>query len=363
LFLVLLRIAIGWHFLYEGTQKILSTPEGKASILAKIFPAPEGPPFSSEGYLRAASGPLAPKFRALVPDVDSREKLKLETIKAELSAEMARVVAHYGFEHSSDQTQMADAKKAFDKVVQDAEDWFKSTENVEKVKKYLDELKEIEDVENNPDAMAHERANALADRKVAEADRKALVKMVDSWTDSLRDALTAIAKKPVEPPSVAPEGDKPKEAAKDAPKAASEKMPPTLFDRAGPYKPEPPMTQLRQIDLLTMYGLTAVGLCLMLGLFTPLAALGGAAYLLGFYLSMPPWPGLPEGITEGHYRYVNKNLIEMLACLVLASTPNGLWIGLDALLFGWIGRGKRVEVEAPPAERPAPQDRRKFKNR
>src|SRR6185437_5539515 len=81
LFLVLLRIAIGWHFLYEGTQKILSTPGGKASILARIFPVPEGPTFSSEGYLRNATGPLAPKFRALVPDVDSRKKLDLERIK------------------------------------------------------------------------------------------------------------------------------------------------------------------------------------------------------------------------------------------------------------------------------------------
>jgi hypothetical protein len=42
--------------------------------------------------------------------------------------------------------------------------------------------------------------------------------------------------------------------------------------------------------------------------------------------------------SEGHYVFVNKNLIEFLACLVLASTPNGLWLGLDALLFGWIGR-------------------------
>jgi uncharacterized membrane protein YphA (DoxX/SURF4 family) len=112
-----------------------------------------------------------------------------------------------------------------------------------------------------------------------------------------------------------------------------------------------------------MYGLSAVGLCLMLGLFTPLAALGGAAFLAGFYLSQPPFPGLPEGVTEGHYRYVNKNLIELLACLVLASTPSGLWIGVDALLFGWIGRGKAEPVPEPAVERPAPQDRRKFKKR
>ena len=342
-----MRVAIGWHFLYEGTQKILSTPEGKASILGKLLPAPEGPPFSSEGYLRASTGPLAPRFRALVPDVDSVEKLKLENIKAELSSEMARVVDHYGF----DAPQQEEAKQAYDKIVGDATDWFKSTENVEKIKKYLDELKEIEDVENNPGAMSYERAEAYADRKVAEADRKALVKVVDSWTESLRDALTAIARKPVK-------------AAEPTP-AAEPKKEPTLFDLKGPYVPTPPMTPLRQIDLLTMWGLSAVGLCLMLGLFTPLAALGGAVYLLGFYLSMPPWPGLPEGITEGHYRYVNKNLIEMLACLVLASTPNGLWIGLDAFLFGWIGRG-RPDLdadEAPQSDRPAPQDRRKFKKR
>ena len=43
-------------------------------------------------------------------------------------------------------------------------------------------------------------------------------------------------------------------------------------------------------------------------------------------------------MAEGHYCYVNKNLIEMLACLVLASTPNGLWIGLDALLSVGCGR-------------------------
>src|SRR6476620_37029 len=106
------------------------------------------------------------------------------------------------------------------------------------------------------------------------------------------------------------------------------------------------MSHLEKIDLVTMWRRSAVGLCLMLSLLSPRACLGGAAYLLSFYLSMPPWPGLPEGITEGHYRFVNKNLIEMLACLVLASTPNGLWIGLDALLFGWIGRSRRHRVEA-----------------
>jgi len=336
LFLILLRIAIGWHFLYEGTQKILSTPEGKTSFLARVFPIPEGPAFSSEGYLRASTGPLAPRFRGLIPDAASREKLDPERLKESWSAEKARIADHFGFD--------AEKSKEADKILADrrevADDWFEQVENREKVKKYFDDLADVEAVENNPEALSYERSNAWADRKAIEVDRKELVKVVDAWTATLHDSLVALAT-------------------------------PDQLKAHGPYRP--PLNQLEKLDLLTMWGLSAAALRLTLGLFTPLAALGGAAYLLTFYLSMPPWPGLPEGPNlEGHYRYVNKNLIEMLACLVLASTPSGLWIGVDALLFGWIGRGRRrreqqalaqAEAQATRTERPAPQDRRKFKNR
>jgi uncharacterized membrane protein YphA (DoxX/SURF4 family) len=262
--------------------------------------------------------------------VDSRRKLELERLKDDWAADMARIGNHFGF----DGEQQKKAGEALAETQKTAEDWFQSPDNRERVKKYLDELAEVEAIERNPNALSYEIENARADRKVAEADRKALVKEVDAWTADFRDDLTKLAT-------------------------------PEQFKEAGEYVP--PMTQLQQVDLITMWGLSAVGLCMMLGLFTPLACLGGAAYLLSFYLSMPPWPGLPEGITEGHYRFVNKNLIEMLACLVLASTPNGLWIGLDALLFGWIGRPRRTPAEPDEeprrAERPAPQDRRKFKSR
>ncbi len=46
--------------------------------------------------------------------------------------------------------------------------------------------------------------------------------------------------------------------------------------------------QLQQINLTTMWGLAICGGLLVLGLFTRLAALGGAALLALFYLSMPP---------------------------------------------------------------------------
>ncbi|WP_435015612.1 DoxX family protein [Tundrisphaera sp. TA3] len=310
LFLVVLRTAIGWHFMYEGTQKILTTPEGKNSVLARIFPVPEGPPFSSEGYLRNATGPLAPKFRGMIPDVDSLRKLDPKALEDDWSLLTARVADHYRF----DEAQRAEATRALQDRIKVADDWFQVVENREKVKKYKDDLAEIEKVENNPRALESEKLNAWKERKAVDTDRRALVKEMDTWTDTLRDSLVKLAK-------------------------------PEQVEAAGPYAVPP--TEIEKIDRLTMYGLTAVGLCLMLGLFTPLAALGGAAYLLSFYLSMPPWPGLPEGPNlEGHYRYVNKNLIEMFACLALASTPNGLWIGIDALLFGWIGRGRRAREQA-----------------
>jgi len=366
LFLVLLRVAIGWHFLYEGTQKILSTPEGKSSFLGKKLPVPEGPPFSSEGYLRNASGPLAPRFRALIPDVDGRNRLDLERLRRQWSADVERIGAHYDL----DADQLKLARRELRDREQVADGWFNDPSNAEKVKKYLRDIKAYRDIEENPRALESEKENARTIRKGAEADRRELFQQVDAWTGALRDGVSKLAT-PDQIKVAAIRGGLIKvatpEQLKEAelPEGKARLATPEQLREAAEYRP--PLTPLQKLDMATMWGLSAVGLLLMLGLFTPVAALGGAAYLLSFYLSMPPWPGLPEGITEGHYRYVNKNLIEMLACLALAATPSGLWLGVDALLFGWIGRGRRARdlaaADPPPAARPQPQDRRKFKPR
>jgi thiosulfate dehydrogenase [quinone] large subunit len=59
--LVLLRTLIGWHFLYEGLYKLLTPAWSRAG-------APLAP-WSSAGYLHAATGPLASFFHGLA---DSR---------------------------------------------------------------------------------------------------------------------------------------------------------------------------------------------------------------------------------------------------------------------------------------------------
>jgi hypothetical protein len=88
---------------------------------------------------------------------------------------------------------------------------------------------------------------------------------------------------------------------------------------------------------------------------TTLAALCAAAFLALIYFSMPPWPGLPPNPrAEGHYLIVSKNLIELIACLVVATTPSGHWIGFDALVFG-ARRRRRLAASAPRQVRESPE--------
>lgn len=303
LFLVLLRIAIGWHFCNEGLEKLNSYGTNK--------------PFSAEPYLRASTGPLTPYFRGLVPDVDSKNKLTPEALKAEWREDTKRIADHFNF----DQAQLEKLDEEVNKATTAADDWFRGTENAEKVKKYFHDLKAIEDSEANKDALSYEKERVLVARKTLETDRKALVGTIYGWTTNLREAVIKIATK-------------------------------EQLEGFGAYTPV--KTQLDMINIFTAYALTIIGGCLMLGFLTPVAALGAAGYLAMFYFSMPPWPGLPEApIAEGHYFIVNKNLVEMFACLALAATPSGLWVGLDAMLFGPYARRAALRREQREAERSA----------
>jgi hypothetical protein len=49
-------------------------------------------------------------------------------------------------------------------------------------------------------------------------------------------------------------------------------------------------------------------------------------------------------MTEGKYLFVNKNLIEAIALLALATLRSGYWFGVDALLRSiWPFRRERNE--------------------
>ena len=89
---------------------------------------------------------------------------------------------------------------------------------------------------------------------------------------------------------------------------------------------------LNTVDALNTWGLIAIGLGLVLGLFIRGAALTGCALLLLYYLFNPPFIGLASGgPVEGNYLLVNKTLIEAMALLYIALTPLSRRFGLDML--------------------------------
>ncbi|MGA1976478.1 MAG: DoxX family protein [Bacteroidales bacterium] len=91
-------------------------------------------------------------------------------------------------------------------------------------------------------------------------------------------------------------------------------------------------TGIHIIDFLNAWGLTLVGLALILGLFTRLASWAGVLMISLYYLAYPPFGGYNYGAAnEGSYLIVNKNLIELVCLIVLAFTRSGQSYGIDSL--------------------------------
>jgi thiosulfate dehydrogenase [quinone] large subunit len=98
---------------------------------------------------------------------------------------------------------------------------------------------------------------------------------------------------------------------------------------------------LNAVDFLNTWGLIAIGLGLMLGLFTRASAIAGAILLLVYYLNNPPLIGLEYSVpAEGSYLIVSKTLIEAVALVVLAVFPTGYFAGLDILVDRFRNRNK-----------------------
>jgi len=88
---------------------------------------------------------------------------------------------------------------------------------------------------------------------------------------------------------------------------------------------------MHAIDLMVPIGLLLVGLSLMLGLLTQMGCAGAMLFLVTFYVSQPPFSGMPHAGAEGSYLFVNKNLIELVAVLTILAFRTGAIAGLDQL--------------------------------
>jgi len=86
-------------------------------------------------------------------------------------------------------------------------------------------------------------------------------------------------------------------------------------------------------DAVVAVGLTVIGGLLILGFLTRTACVLGALFLIGFYVAAPALLGVPEPLRAEGYPFVNKNIVEAVALLALATTRSGRWAGVDALLY------------------------------
>jgi uncharacterized membrane protein YphA (DoxX/SURF4 family) len=322
-FLVCLRLAIGWHFIVEGYDKLDSV---------WIGPTETRRPWTSEPYLREAAGPLAGPFRAIAGDSDEQLQvlLDVENPKADPPAErlslalndqweayFERFTSHFTVKDE----QRTKARDLFENHKNALGRWLvEGSKTVEKrfpsgsakvpmttperVTAHRAKLKEVQDILEK-ELPAFEKDVAQGRLNAAKAELRRL------RTDLQSDLNDAFAKMKKELDSVLTPEQKEKGAAPES--------------TASNWK-------LEWVDRLTSWGLFVVGACLLLGLLTRPACLVGAALLLLFYLAMPPLPGVPDPPrAEGHYLFINKNVIEMLALLVLATTRSGTWFGLDGL--------------------------------
>jgi len=82
--------------------------------------------------------------------------------------------------------------------------------------------------------------------------------------------------------------------------------------------------RLARMDIAVTGLIIGVGICLLAGFCTRIAALGGALFLLSVIVTQPPWvPGAVD---------ISSQVIEFAAMLLLAAVGAGRWAGLDSII-------------------------------
>ncbi len=379
--LVVLRVGIGWQLLYEGLWKIdtLKTQT----------------PWSSDGYLKSAQGPMRGLFRSMTGDPDDKSWLDPETVAIRWESWKNRFVSHYGL----DEKQSAELNKLINgsAVYEAALDLAALPEGVDFAAAKLDKMisfnptakrlridgkrhllpsekqtldqqvedktgddydkyrKALEEAFTRSSRLCYNervRAHLMGDPDVAgQVDgRIGQIDLYNKMVSRYEERLTS-AKVAFEQDQLNRIWSDVREKARDlaGPVMAMDKelqeaalaIPALEQLKRGPLPK--PLTPIRIVDLLTISGLTALGILLIVGLFSRFAAFSAALMVFGFYMAMPPLPGVPDAPGPEHSFIVNKNLVEVFALMALAAVPSGYWFGLDKIVAGLFG-GKKTAI-------------------
>ncbi|MBD3672445.1 MAG: DoxX family protein [Planctomycetaceae bacterium] len=399
LLIVLLRLSIGWQFLYEGLWKLDSMSTTT--------------PWTAAGFLNNAQGPFREQFRQMTGDPNELNWVDYEKMEAKWNGWAERFKRHYGLNEKQiaelDELLVGPERKnsrqfkmpegiSLDKTTFEYDEekqilsfpaWEPPTptdfarlfqqlpdepENMSPEEmKLFDELERLQDLavrlsykqklagmlkgdpgvtgvvfiqeEETGDRRFEMRPQTQDDENIVKVgDKEVYLEMLADYDNKLKtadqdfefDHLQTLWGKIQEQKNtlVGPVKDLEKELKEDARKLLTYEQ-----IARGPVPVE--RTKINQVNQLTIWSLLILGVCLIAGFATRIAAVAGAGMLMSFYLVWPPWPGVPEAPGPEHALWVNKNSIEAVALLAIALLPTGRWFGVDALLGALFWRKKK----------------------
>ena len=343
-----LRIAVGYHFFKEGTNKLKYK-------------------FDAYGFLSSAKGPLAPAFKAMLDDsngmtklcilegdADGKKNFSIDTDSTIHQWEQFAKdsVRYYGFGSVDLQKELENQRQALAEEIETARaqnnpkvntaELAGDRANLEKdiaqirrqpelvketLKTHTELLREWAKI-NRVDLIAH---FSTQDRLAGFARDGQQASAVSSQVDSLRGQVDTI------------QSDRNKKMAGwskeitdlwDAFETKINSLAVEEQKRATPLALNRPFNPnfLNLINMVIPWFDTVVGVCLVLGLFTRFASLSAGLFLLSVCLTQPFWvPG-----TNPTYLY----WIEMTACFVIFGTLAGRMAGLDYIINGFFTDGK-----------------------
>ncbi len=325
---VALRLATGWHFYSEGVKKL-------------------EPGFSSAGVLRAATGPLAPLYHGMVTGPhDAFSILSAPLKEGARSPEEASEIAKWQSEyakaaaeaikkgeplpievspHASYASLLANVRENWEQGLERlrqhgvAEEPMARAEQI--MKRELGDLLYYFYGEGSAvDELRHEawRLDQMREEVIGESPAPFLHDRIKKKEAKIQKTLQpwAAAVAQSEESAISAVADLLATGAEDAPTASHVKS--ALAERS----------LLKRIDLIVTYVVIGCGVGLFLGLFTPLAAVVAAIFLLSIMATQPPW------VADANTTYFFYQLVEVVALLLLAAVSAGRWAGLDRLIFG-----------------------------
>ena len=334
--LLVLRLCVGWHFFAEGIKKV-SYDQGRDQWSITV---------PTEYLLGQAVGPLADVFHGLVPgDHNWRGSLAVpQQLTPESSEQLANWVARYVKRRQTEIKKQQPTEVEVPEFLPYAA-WYEEISRSRRGQ--LDAFVRI------PELTADQKESAAAvyeshDRQLADylAEQSLDIQTYqhELWRlENLRQQTGGttipfqgerIAKKNAET------GSEPRQwvasvKAFDQDFAAdlralltSEQLSSGTNAAADQALTTPEAKNLHRMNLAVTCLTLGVGVCLLAGLFTRLASVAGAAFLLTVMATQPPW------VAGAQTTYFYYQLVELAALLFLAASAAGRVAGLDFVLHG-----------------------------